>query len=656
MQAVPARGVRKGTKSCTECRRRKVRCIPSFDDTRTCRRCEERGSECVAQTQASHSSRAQRLSSRQRISRLESKVSDLTEIVREMLKARASQSITPHISTEHSLNGCLAVSREFITNKPSHLRLLFENHSLKMEEVQENPLLASKAATSPACLLDAARMSLQRLIPSRVEVNKLAEKVSEWVTVLDSLFPLPSVARSRVEVVTLYGEMERPNVDPIRLASWLLNIVYMAEQLPQEATHRDGREPQHELSSQISDTVETAVLAHDNLIGSIQGLSTYMQYIRLQLGRGNIYGAWVKLRHVIAIAELIELPKMAQFSRDDHSVDSDSEGHVSKFQLWDLICAADRLLGMLLNLPSITSNRQHIPIFPVSIDGTVQTQTYFYHLTVIANKVHCLDQMSTYGPTRDVFSYASTLSQDLGILASQAPAAWWSGIVHGAQGVDLDHLVQILHFYVALRIHLPIALQQVPGNESPNSYFACRKACESLVQRFLYLGPRLPTGLFLSGIINVQVFTAAATLLLLSQPPSSIHSFDFVFDKSILRHKVSQVIGLLRERSLNSSPGSKLAKEGCDALCFLCDIFQSETPVDRSHLTFHIPFLGKVRVMWKPQCSQVTGANDVWPFQMLEGLDLESTTEQLVSPSVDSMGMIGPSFDGYAIWQDPIFQ
>lgn len=311
---------------------------------------------------------------------------------------------------------------------------------------------------------------------------------------------------------------------------------------------------------------------------------------------------------------------------------------------------------MLLNLPSITSCPQQTSTLPVSIEGIVQTQAYFYHLTVIANKVHCLDQMSTFGRSRDVFLLASALSHDLQILASQAPAAWWSGVVHGAQGVDLDHLVQFLHFYVALRIHLPIALQQAPGNESPSNYFACSKACESLVQRFLYLDRRLPAGLFLSEIINLQVFTAAGTLLLLSQMTRFIHHGNISLDESIMMHKVSQVIGIFRERSLNSSPGSRLAKEGFDALCSLCDVFQSENPVDRSQYTFHIPFLGKVRIIRKAQCSQATGANDLWSFQIMNELGLVNATEQLLSPSVDDNGLIGPSFDGRAHGHDFTFQ
>lgn len=176
-----------------------------------------------------------------------------------MVNAQVSQSASPHVSTDHSCDDFLTVSKGFITNRPSHLRLLLDNNSLEIQEVQRSPPLACQEAIGPAYLLDTARVHLQRLIPSSVVVNELAEKAPDWVTILDSLFPLPSVAKSCAEIVASYGEMERPDINPIRLASWLLTIAYIAEDLPQEATHYDGRERRNGLSKRISDTVETTV-------------------------------------------------------------------------------------------------------------------------------------------------------------------------------------------------------------------------------------------------------------------------------------------------------------------------------------------------------------------------------------------------------------
>ena len=53
------------------------------------------------------------------------------------------------------------------------------------------------------------------------------------------------------------------------------------------------------------------------------------------------------MRHFVAIAELMGLPK-ATGADDD-------ETQLQKAQLWELLCSADRLLGMIFNLPPGTS-------------------------------------------------------------------------------------------------------------------------------------------------------------------------------------------------------------------------------------------------------------------------------------------------------------
>ncbi|KAF2496440.1 hypothetical protein BU16DRAFT_437020, partial [Lophium mytilinum] len=44
---VKRRKVRKGTRSCWECKRRKMRCI--FDTEAICKGCRRRGSKCISQ-------------------------------------------------------------------------------------------------------------------------------------------------------------------------------------------------------------------------------------------------------------------------------------------------------------------------------------------------------------------------------------------------------------------------------------------------------------------------------------------------------------------------------------------------------------------------------------------------------------------------------
>lgn len=120
------------------------------------------------------------------------------------------------------------------------------------------------------------------------------------------------------------------------------------------------------------------------------------------------------------MAELMGLPNMVQVAQVETATEAgDDEGHISKSQLGDLICAADRLLGIILNLPPITSRHQLATTHSVSIDGIVQNQVYLCRLTDIANKIQHLDYLNTlHGSSTEVCTFALKLSGESKVLAS----------------------------------------------------------------------------------------------------------------------------------------------------------------------------------------------------------------------------------------------
>jgi hypothetical protein len=177
------------------------------------------------------------------------------------------------------------VSDQLITEQPFHLRLLFQNDWLSVEGPSECQGIQGRSLTSTAHLLLVARNSLQILIPPKAEILKNSDSAFEWLSMLQSFFPLPCGTTSGEEFVARYEEMNGANVDPIKLASWMITVAMITEQLPPKNVTIDSelKEPQRasSLSKAISATVENKILPYNTLIGSIQGLSLLMQFIRL---------------------------------------------------------------------------------------------------------------------------------------------------------------------------------------------------------------------------------------------------------------------------------------------------------------------------------------------------------------------------------------
>ncbi|KAL2783790.1 hypothetical protein BJX66DRAFT_115206 [Aspergillus keveii] len=74
----PRKRMRKGTKSCTKCRRRKTRCTADPIRPQTCRECGLRGTNCIEQDQDDCREGQQPYSLRERVMQLEAVVQMLS--------------------------------------------------------------------------------------------------------------------------------------------------------------------------------------------------------------------------------------------------------------------------------------------------------------------------------------------------------------------------------------------------------------------------------------------------------------------------------------------------------------------------------------------------------------------------------------------------
>ena len=288
---VPRRA-RKGTKSCTECRRRKVACTWSDGPTTRCRRCEERGSACTAQVFSSPSSSKRRVSTRDRIALLEQRITTLTTSVKTLGSQHSSHSTSPRASLAEAESGQSGSDWDTdecdgsdvpVIGPPAYLKSLFNNDLISSghDLGDANELRTSKAVDQVS---RSARTILRALIPSKDDVQIFARHASGWMDLIHSIFPLLLVTKSGSEVLSQYEDMKRPNVDPIKLASWLLLVAVTAEQMPgaiasQEFTSKWPNGFRY--ADAVADAVDRTILAQERLSGTLRGIETSILLIRL---------------------------------------------------------------------------------------------------------------------------------------------------------------------------------------------------------------------------------------------------------------------------------------------------------------------------------------------------------------------------------------
>jgi hypothetical protein len=143
-----------------------------------------------------------------------------------------------------------------------------------------------RKARSNATLKDIARRELQKMIPSKREVSDLASSAFEWLNFLDTLSPQPLGIKSKKEMLGTYEDMHSPEVDALKLASWLVALAVTGQQRPQECgTPQVDLVKYHrkwlEFSRAVSDKIESLIIHHDSLLGTIEGIGIGLHFVRL---------------------------------------------------------------------------------------------------------------------------------------------------------------------------------------------------------------------------------------------------------------------------------------------------------------------------------------------------------------------------------------
>lgn len=313
---------------------------------------------------------------------------------------------------------------------------------------------------------------------------------------------------------------------------------------------------------------------------------------------------WISLRRVIAISEMIGLPRAsralerAKFApnttRAGASLSKSDETRLTdKVEVWAGICMIDRIAGMMFNLPSGT-NRYQLPRLPVvGADGEVIRRGYLSSLAAISKEVYELDD-STMLDGSDAERYAEVLriDQELISLASIPPPSWWST---DTPGILPDQVLKYWHSYLTIRVHLKFTLQKDGNQQFDYSRYTCMNACNIAITRYLTIRPAMPSGFFIGRIVDLQALTAAVVLLLAYHNSRSARRRNFQAQaiESPAR-LIAQLIEVME--SLSCLRASDFATQAVVTIRSLSTLLEDDSASERQELTLTVPLLGKIHV------------------------------------------------------------
>jgi len=326
------RRVRKGTRSCQDCRHRKVKCEWAGADASTCNNCLARSRTCIAQGPASPTSEAPPLSSRDRIRQLEHQVGSLWSVVHR-LEASAQLDTTqvsqdapsdrPHYTSQkgtshnnrvqtrepsfraleeqkasgEALDDDTRASSDtddsepdgfnlLPSNQPSHLRQLFSNGLLDAQDSRDASWQTcdySGYQSASETYLSIARRQLQKILPPRDDFAAIAGYSFPWMSIYNALFPRIRFMATAEEMLTQYDELCTPNANPMSLANVLVSLALSIRQIPETDVKFlvPGIPDVSRFVNDVSEVVDRTIASNDTLAATLEGIETSMLFTRL---------------------------------------------------------------------------------------------------------------------------------------------------------------------------------------------------------------------------------------------------------------------------------------------------------------------------------------------------------------------------------------
>ena len=372
-----------------------------------------------------------------------------------------------------------------------------------------------------------------------------------------------------------------------------------------------------------------------------------------QLAHGSVKKLWLGLRRLIALAELMGLPNSLKNTehRSNQAVSSDqfhekkskspkplANRQRQRAEIWEAICAFDRMISMMWSMPLGTGNYP-LPSRPLlDAKGAVIPQAYLYELCEISRHTLELDSHCSLETRTDLFEAAMSVDQELKLLASRVPSAWWTV---ASLALSVDIMLQYWHRYLTIRAHLPLALIHDENQQYFLSFATCSDASQELARRYLALRPLLPAGFFIIRLYDLQAFTALVFLSLAayrvthnpSLSPQAVNAADVIA-------LVDQVAGMMEHFA--EWAGGDLARQAAVAVRSLNSLLQRSQTSKPQDITLSLPYVGKIHVSRKiPKNAPLPNSIDLNQTQQAIALP-SSRTNTTESSTLEYSDMLGP--------------
>ncbi|KAJ5620665.1 hypothetical protein N7510_004649 [Penicillium lagena] len=457
LQEPPRKRMRKGTKSCTECRRRKIRCTSNSKVPGTCNECRLRGSTCIEQEQSPPTSVSshqgeQTYSLRERVAHLENVVEGLVK--------RLDQNVPAPKDLQTNLTPASVESDE--PNLPNQMvnapiLQLFDTYLVNsQEDTSCDDRFTGVEDMSPKA--QEVRSQLIALFPPREDIRKIINASSKWWFVWQSNFP---------ELCDRCRDSSTPsfNMAPADVAKALVCLSISVAQMAgfDFNSLKIPFNPKQFVDLCISE-VDRLVIRDDDLAATLPGIECQMLLSKYYMNDGRLRKAWLGNRQPIEFAQIAGMHVSTRTPRPSDAL------YERRLKLWCSLVTSDRSLSLILGMPYVVTDAFILPQVEqrLAMKDVPAPEQYVLRAGIITG--HMIDR--SHDPAKASLSTTLKLDQDLLDAVALLPNSCYDASPCSQEGKPFHEHVPLQFMSNLLRamLHLPFMLKSSSNSQYQYSH------------------------------------------------------------------------------------------------------------------------------------------------------------------------------------------
>ncbi|KAH6850600.1 hypothetical protein B0I37DRAFT_444599 [Chaetomium sp. MPI-CAGE-AT-0009] len=493
----PRKKVRKGTRSCWECKRRKVRCVFAAPMDTICNPFASVNSSQVEV--------------HDRLDQMEALVKTLIEQM-----SRGTTNASSGLFLGDGLFGPTPdagiFGRDILAGPMPLSRPLAPATSITW--AYDKPVVASTK-------LGKLSQRLAEAWPSQHELSRLsAAQAGSSESLVLKASGMPYSGSASVQDIL---RIPPPGSHPVLVARKLLLLGIFLQGTMAGSLSEDAAATSSSCCNLASKAVEAAglVTGNDELANSIESIECIMMESLYHDLTGNLRRAWVAVRRAITMAQMMGLHRGIDVdSQPLKQPDTEPRAFIDPQNLWLRLLQTDRYTSLMLDLPQ--SSLDDVFASPRALESCTSQDKMRRLDCLAAGRIlqRTAADINDYTTTHEIDTLLQTASELM-------PAQWWlapdlgttsltnptAALTNGTTLMD-----QFVHFHLVARLHLPYLLHPPPPtthaaqqHDHTYSQITALSATREMLTRFLAFRALSPTAPYCRGM-DFFAFVAAATL------------------------------------------------------------------------------------------------------------------------------------------------